>query len=152
MEIEYAYAITDRETREVITAVPADAPCRLLYRFREGAITRAEWKAAPVTTVAQAAKGGWPVAMEHGGGRWLYARAFDIERELSPAYIAHLEAVRCKHPRVTRGRCSDGCKRSKAVVTPHHREPDGIPFLMGSCRFCHAVLINICDDCKACVL
>lgn len=152
METEYVYTITDRETRKTWDHVPPDAPCRIMRRFAEGAITRAEWRSLEETTVRVAAEQGWPVAMVHDRELWLYARAFDVQKDLSPAFIAYLEEIRCKHHRVTRGRCSDGCAQSKAVATPHHREPDGIPFLMGSCRFCHAALIDVCDDCNECVL
>lgn len=145
---DVAHTATDRETGQVWTDVPAGARCRVLCRMASGGVPYDEWASLPDTTVAEAEKGPWPVAMM---GTWLGFRAFDLGIAETRAGVARrlLGAGRpCLHI-ARRLACSDGCRASKREgVARDHGDPTN-DFLRGACVHCGAAIFWRCDGCDA---
>jgi len=132
--------------------------------FRAGKLTRAEWRALAddEVTVAEAAAQPWPVAHIRtvrypltGGGEGVWsdgAHVYDASEEPTPEGLRTLrweetlrDLARCRHRR--RGPvCSDRCAKSREHGARDHGDPT-VPFLRGSCVYCHAALVDGCPDC-----
>lgn len=141
------FVLIDRETGEEKIHVRPDRVCRPMNRFAVGDVSVDEWASLPEVTIAEGEKQSWPVAARFNGK----FRACDLDERYTAEGEARLRDAVCKHPEVIVGMCSDGCRQSKEVPVPHHHGDLTNPFLLNSCWFCGAVLINRCAKCRLCV-
>lgn len=141
------FVLIDRETGEEKTHVRPTRVCRPMTRFTVGDVSVDEWVSLPEVTIEEGERQPWPVAARFNGK----FRACDLDKRYTVEGEARLQKAACKHTEVIVGMCSDGCQKSKGAPLPHHHGDQTNGFLLNSCWFCGAALINKCAKCRVCV-